>query len=163
MRILTTFILLLTVHEFYISDVYAGTKCENISEYSEEYIEVWTIFIELTQSHPEIYSKDPDRLSQDELQTMVEDITILMNGLVKLSPPPALQGVWAVEISYWATYVALLSLSSDLGSKYAIQEYARTIETISEHLNQSTRLALGYCPVWQSTIDELNELIQNNG
>lgn len=161
-KALLCFILLLSVHEFYIPETQAATKCENIDTYSKEYIDVWTTFIELVQSHPEIYNRDPDSLSPDEYAIMVQDITTLMSGLVNLTPPPGLQSAWAVEISYWATYVALLSSSSDLGSSYAGSQYGPTVQMIQEHLNQTTRLALGYCPIWQETIDELNTLIKDD-
>lgn len=161
-KILLCFILVIGVHEFYIPETQAATKCENIDTYSKEYIDVWTIFIESTQSHLEIYSKDPDSLSPDEYEIMVRDITTLMSGLVTLSPPPALRGAWAAEISYWATYVGLLNSSSAFGPKYASNEYASTIEMVQEHLNQNTRIALGYCPIWQDTINELNRLIEGD-
>ena len=160
MRILLTFILLLTVHELYIENAQAQTKCENIDVYSQEYIEVWTIFIELVQSHPEIYSTDPASLSLDEYDMMQTDLMTLIQGLSQLSPPLALRETWAAEISYWATYVALLSSSSDFGPEYAGRTYGYTMESLGEHINRTTRLALGYCPIWQKTIDELNTLME---
>lgn len=140
------------------SPALAATRCEGIADYSEEYIEVWTTFIDSVRLHPELYSQDPATLSPDGYATMQADLQTLIGGLSRLTPPSGLRGLWASELAYWATYVGLLSVAVDTGPGYAGASYGFTMTALSDHLGYHTRVTLGVCPVWQDTIDKVDAL-----